>query len=78
MKIPFPINGLDEGSASCEQPSKTSFSLQNVRPFDITSEKVRGGQRPATAKAYTTQVSGAAHPVLDMVAIVTTYVTPES
>lgn len=77
MKIPFPHLGLDEGGAAAEQPSNTSFSLANVRPWDATSERIRGGQRPGTAKAYTTQISGAAHPVLAIVSIVSTYITPE-
>jgi hypothetical protein len=77
MKVPFPYLGLDEGSASAEQPPGTSFSLNNVRPYDITSERIRGGQRPALVKAYTTQISGASHPVLHICSVVTTYITPE-
>lgn len=78
MKISFPIEGLVEGLPSAEQPMRTSFSLSNVRPFDITSEKIRGGQRPGSSLAYTTQVSGASHPVLQMVSIVTTYISPKT
>jgi hypothetical protein len=77
MKIPFPINGLHRGLPAEEQPQATSFDLMNVRPYDVTSERIRGGQRPGTAKAYTTQVSGASHPVLYMDSIVTTYIEPE-
>jgi hypothetical protein len=77
MIVQPPILGLDEGSAASEQPAQTSFSLQNTRPYDITSERIRFGQRPATALAYDTQVSGASHPVLRMVSIVSTYITPE-
>ena len=76
MKVPFPTLGLTEGTASAEQPQGTSFSLSNVRPYDVTSERIRGGQRPGTAKAYTTQISGASHPVLVMVSVVTTYISP--
>ena len=76
MKIPFPTEGLAEGMPSAEQPQKTSFSLQNVRPFDVTSEKIRGGKRPGTKLAYTTQVGGV-HPILLMTSIVTTYINPE-
>ena len=75
MKIPPPINGLVEGMASCEQGSGTSFALQNVRPFDVSKEKQRIGQRPGTILAYETQISGASHPILYMTAITTTYVT---
>lgn len=77
MKVQFPIEGLVEGLPSCEQPPRTSFSLKNVRPFDISKEKIRGGQRPGLTKAYTTQISGASHPVLMMVSIVSTYIEGE-
>jgi hypothetical protein len=77
MRIPFPTEGLVQGMAACEQPAKTSFALQNVRPFDVTSERVRGGQRPGTVLAYTTQISGASHPVLQMTSVTTTYIKPE-
>lgn len=76
MKIPFPIYGLARGMPSEEQPQGTSFDLMNVRPFDVTSERIRGGKRPGTTKAYTTQISGASHPVLMMTSIVVTYIPP--
>lgn len=78
MNIPFPRFGLDESSPAGQQPIGTSFSLSNVRPFDISKEKIRGGQRPGTTLAYNTQISGAAHPVLLMTSIVTTFIAPES
>lgn len=76
MRVSFPIYGLHRGLPADQQPQGTSFDLMNVRPFDVTSERIRGGKRPGTTKAYTTQISGAAHPVLYMTSIVTTYVTP--
>ncbi len=77
MRVPFPILGLHRGLPAKEQPQGTSFDILNCRPFDVTSERIRGGQRPGTVKAYTTQVSGASHPVLQMVAITTTYIQAE-
>ena len=76
MKIPFPIEGQSRGLPAQKQPERTSFSLINMRPFDVTSERIRGGQRPGITKAYSTQVSGASHPVLYMTSIVTTYIEP--
>jgi hypothetical protein len=76
MKVPFPINGLVDGAASSEQPLQTSFSLNNVRAFDITKEKIRGGQRAGTTLAYDTQI-GTDTPVLFMTSIITTFVKPE-
>lgn len=77
MRIPFPSSGLHSGLPSQDQPVRTSFSLQNVRPFDTGDERIRGGQRPGTALAYTTQVGGS-HPIIGMVQLITTYITPES
>ena len=77
MKIPFPVEGLSEGMPSSEQPLRTSFSLSNVRPYDVSDERVRGGQRPGTTLAYDTRVVGD-HPVIYMSQIVTTYIEPES
>jgi hypothetical protein len=77
MKIPFPIKGLVDGVSTSEQPLQTSFSLQNTRAFDVTKEKIRGGQRAGTVLAYPTQISGASHPVLYMASITTTYIQPE-
>ncbi len=77
MRIGFPDQGLNEGLPSQDQPVRTSFNLQNVRPYDITSERIRGGQRPGTALAYTNQIVGD-FPIINMVSIVTTYLTPGS
>jgi len=75
MRIPFPSGGLSEGIAAQDQEVGTSFSLQNVRPFDITAERIRGGQRPGTSLAYTTQIVGD-YPVIAMTQIVSTYIEP--
>jgi hypothetical protein len=77
MRIPFPINGLSEGLPATEQPLRTSFSLQNVRPYDVTDERVRGGQRPGTVLAYTTRVVGD-NPIIALAQVTTTYIEPEA
>ncbi len=76
MRVPFPILGLHEGLPTTEQPMRTSFSIQNCRPFDISDERVRGGQRPGTALAYSTRIVGD-FPIIRMVEIVSTYIEPE-
>ena len=76
MKVPFPVNGLVDGVPSGAQPLQTSFSLNNVRAFDVTKEKIRGGQRPGTILAYDTSI-GTGTPVLYMTSIITTFVNPE-
>ena len=76
MRIPLPIAGLVEAVAAQDQEVGGSFNLQNVRPFDISDERIRGGQRPGTALAYTTRIVGD-FPIIAMVEIVSTYITPE-
>ena len=75
MRIPFPSAGLVEAVAAQDQEVGGSFSLQNVRPFDITDERIRGGQRPGTALAYTTRIVGD-YPVIFMCSVTSTYITP--
>lgn len=76
MRVPFPIQGLDTGRATTEQPLQSSFSLQNVRAFDVTDERIRGGQRPGTKLAYSTRVVGN-FAVIRMVEVTSTYIQPE-
>ena len=76
MRIPFPVNGLVEAVAAQDQKVGGSFNIQNVRPFDISDERIRGGQRPGTSLAYTTRIVGD-FPVIAMTSITTTYITPE-
>lgn len=77
MRIPFPRNGLQEGLASQDQQIGSSFLLQNVRPFDVSDERIRGGQRAGTVLAYDTQIVDN-FPVIHMTSIVTTYIEPEA
>jgi len=75
MRIQFPVLGLVDGAPSSAQPMQTSPSLQNVRPYDISDEKIRGGQRSGTALAYTTRIVGD-YPVLYMTQVTSTYIEP--
>lgn len=75
MRIGFPDQGLNEGLSAQDQPVRTSFNLQNIRPFDTGDERIRGGQRAGTVLAYTTRIVGD-FPIISMVEIVSTYITP--
>lgn len=75
IEIQFPFQGLHQGLSAEKQPPMTTPHAKNVRAFDVEEERGRGGQRPGFVKAYTTQVGGA-HPVLKIVTISTTYITP--
>jgi hypothetical protein len=76
MKLDFPVLGLHRGLASEQQAPGTTFEILNMKPEDTTSERLRGGQRGGLIKAYTTQVSGGARPVLSICSVVTTYIEP--
>jgi len=78
LNVPFPFQGLSTNWAYEVQPPLTSRLLLNVRPYDVQENKCRGGQRPGLKKAYSTQVSGAAHPIVALSQLTTTYVPPEA
>jgi hypothetical protein len=70
-----PLAGLSENMSFEKQPPFTTpFSL-NMRNYDPDQQRARRGQRPGTAKAFTTQVGGA-YPVRQMCQVVTTYIIP--
>lgn len=75
MEIPFPVMGLHEGGPYEKQPPGTTPACRNVRPFDVDKSRIRGGQRPALVKAFSTRVVGD-HPIVGMVQIATTYIEP--
>ena len=65
----FPLKGLDENWAYKAQPEGTTPSCLNVRPFDVTGQRMRGGQRPGLSKYFATQPSGSMIQRLDSVII---------
>jgi len=58
MNLMFPFLGLNKGRALNEQPAATSVYLNNVRPYDVLGNRLRGGQRPGLDKLYTQQIGG--------------------
>ncbi|MBE3139515.1 MAG: hypothetical protein IMZ53_02925 [Thermoplasmata archaeon] len=66
MEFPFPILGIDRGRSTRKQPNLTAYKLQNVRPYDTLSTRIRGGQRPGLDKLYAQQIGGAAQPIVAM------------
>lgn len=50
LTIGFPMQGVDKGRATTEQPIQTSPDIKNVRPFDTDGKRLRGGQRPGLDK----------------------------
>lgn len=72
MRIPFPLQGVDQGRATSEQPIATSPDLKNVRPYDTLDNRARGGQRPGLDKLYTQQISGGAFPIVAVISVTVT------
>lgn len=58
MRIPFPLNGIDKGRTTSEQPRQTSPDMKNMRPYDTLDNRARGGQRPGMDKRYADQIGG--------------------
>lgn len=58
MRIPFPLNGIDKGRTTSEQPRQTSPDMKNMRPYDTLDNRARGGQRPASRKRYSDPIGG--------------------
>ncbi|HEB26229.1 MAG TPA: hypothetical protein ENI05_00430 [Porticoccus sp.] len=63
-----PIKGLFRGSLLGHAPELTTEVMNNVRPIDAQSSRIRIGQRPALDKwGNGTQIGAAEQPVVAMV-----------
>jgi len=56
LQFQLPIKGKSEGFPLDKSPALTSGHLNNVRPTDVLEKKLRIGQRPGLAKAYSQQI----------------------
>jgi len=70
-----PLAGLSENLAFEKQAPFTSPDSQNMRAYDPDEDRARMGQRPGTAKAFDTRISGD-FAVVAMVSITSTYIVP--
>ena len=67
--LKFPIRGINKSRVPDEQPEATSPGMNNVCPFDVLDDRVRGGQRPGMKKRYSewvTNVASGTGPVVAM------------
>lgn len=46
VRIQFPLLGINKGVATTQQPFATSSGMNNMRLYDVLSNRARGGQRP--------------------------------
>lgn len=67
IELPFPSKGLNTAFAVSETPPLSSGDLNNVRPMDTLSSRLRGGQRPGLQKwGAGNQIGGSSQPVVAM------------
>lgn len=71
LTVGFPMQGLDKGRATTEQPIETSPDILNVRPFDTDDKRLRGGQRPGLDKWGSGDLLGSGQPIVFMTSIAT-------
>ena len=61
--LPWPVKGLDTGHAYSLQPPGTTPAALNVRTYDVSEERARGGSRPGLRRAYTDDLGDGTAPV---------------
>ncbi|KKN60035.1 hypothetical protein LCGC14_0536220 [marine sediment metagenome] len=70
LRLLFPVGGVNRSRLPDEQPELTSPGMNNVRPFDVSDERIRGGQRPALIKwGAGTQIGDIEQPVVAMCSV---------
>ena len=58
VDLPFPVKGIDVATELELQPKGTTPLGQNVRAFEPSTQRARGGARPGLVKYINTQVLG--------------------
>lgn len=58
VTITFPVAGIDLSQSFANQRQNTTPVGQNVRAYEPTTQRARGGQRPGLVKYVPTQVNG--------------------
>ncbi len=60
QEITFPFRGVTDKTPFIKTPGDSCppGSLRNVRVFDITKDRARGGQRPGLTRLFDTQICG--------------------
>lgn len=71
QEIPLPLGGYSDGMSPDRQDQMTSGYMLNCRPRDVLEGRLRLGQRPGMAKAYSQQIGGDACPIVWLGSITT-------
>lgn len=64
LNVGFPLQGIDKGRATTEQPIQTAPDMLNVRPYDTDDRRLRGGQRSGLNKWGNGSLLGGGQPVV--------------
>jgi hypothetical protein len=68
LNMGFPMQGIDIGMATTEQPVQTSPDMLNARPKRTKDKRLVGGQRPGLDK-WTDDELGGGQPVVFILAV---------
>lgn len=58
MEIPFPVKGIDQSQPRGKQDPLTCVEALNVRGFPPLSDRIGGGKREGTRRAFSDQMTG--------------------
>ncbi len=70
--VPYPLRGLNENWSFHDPVPATTRSVKNMRPYDHTTGRLRGGQRMGMSKWLNAQVNGDSSDVQDLAYIIKT------
>lgn len=74
VDFPWPVHGVNNATATERQPPGTSPDAQNVRTYEPSTSRARGGSRPGLSRYIDAQVLGTASAIqnISVVAFMTT------
>ena len=58
VEIPFPVKGIDQSQPRGKQDPLTCVEALNVRGFPPLSDRIGGGKREGTRRAFSDQMTG--------------------
>jgi hypothetical protein len=70
VELKFPVQGINKNWANSEQPPVTSPDMNNVRPYGVAENRLRGGQRPGLNNLlYPSRVADPNDPVVELLGV---------
>lgn len=72
LDVQYPLEGLEEVRSYLHQRPLTTVGVENMRSFDPTTGRARGGQRPGLARYMPTSLLGTDFSIQEINSLVTT------